>query len=99
MPENSVETFFAGLSRRATSLEPVPLRGPFAPQSVASAIYAKIEDQTTLEQVAEIYADAINGLPAAERAAWEWINGAVEGRFGARGLEQVKRLAWKNISR
>jgi len=100
MPErDSVEAFFGGLARRAASLKPVPLRDPFSTSAVASAIYAKIEDQTTLEHVAEIYADAINGLPAEERKAWEWINCAVEERFGARGLNHVKRLAWKHIGR
>lgn len=96
--QDRVLEFFSGLSRRGAALEAAGAEpvSPFDPQSIASAIIAKIEETPTLGQVAEVYALAMNEVAFQDRKSWEAINRVVAERFGLRGLEQVKKIARNN---
>jgi hypothetical protein len=94
-----VQTFFSALSRKGAALdaEGIIPWDPFSESSVVSAIIARMEDQASMLRAADVYAYAINEIPAGHRKSWEAINRAVIERFGLGGFEQVKEFAWREI--
>ena len=56
----------------------------------------ELEHGLPLGEIAKTYALAIRSESnRASRPDWPRINTAIKGRFGAKGLDQVKKIAWR----
>jgi hypothetical protein len=98
VPSEEAIAFLASLSRRAEALESIPPTCPFDQHSVASAILAKLSEQPTLGQAAEVYAHAWDRGDFGNSKFWRTINAIVTERFGPVGLNHVRKIA-ANINR
>ncbi len=58
----------------------------------------EIEQGVPLKDVALTYAMAIQSQAAGRQTDWVAINAAIVAKWGARGLSDVKDIAWKIIS-
>jgi hypothetical protein len=58
----------------------------------------EIEQGLTLGDVAQTYALSIRSeANGADKPDWPTINAAIIARFGQRGLDQVKKIAWRRL--